>query len=134
MELLLNWINENNGIDYDALEKTQKGNLDITLWLEWFLGCMERVINNSEEILKSVLRKAEFWKKYSAISFNDRQRLMLNKLLDGFDGKLKTSKWVKITKSSQDTALRDIKELIGHGVLKQEESGGRSTNYELVDF
>lgn len=119
---------------YNILEKTQKGDLDITLWLEWFLNCMERAINSSEDVLQKVLYKAEFWKAYSTISFNDRQRMMLNKLLDGFDGKLKTSKWAKITKSSQDTALRDIKELIEQGVLRQEESGGRSTNYELAEF
>ena len=117
---------------YAALEKSQHGDRDITHWINWFLSCLKRALLSTEKTLQSVFQKADFWKKYSQTSFNDRQKLMLNKLLDGFDGKLKSSKWAKITKCSADTALRDIKDLIEKGVLKQEEAGGRSTNYELI--
>lgn len=119
---------------YDVLQKVQHSNGDITEWLVWYLNCLYRALSSTEKMLQHVLRKNDFWDKYKETTFNARQRLMLNKLLDGFDGKLKTSKWAKITKSSADTALRDIKDLIEKGVLKQEESGGRSTNYELSDF
>jgi Fic family protein len=129
-----NQIMKERKVYYDVLEKIQHGTLDITLWLEWFLNCMQRAIENSEEVLQKVLRKAEFWKIHANTTLNGRQQQMLNKLLDGFDGKLKSSKWAKITKSSGDTALRDIKDLIEKGILKQEQSGGRSTNYELVNF
>ena len=118
---------------YDILEKSQRGDNDITAWLEWFLLCLERAIPGSETLLESVLYKAKFWDKHGQTAFNERQRLMLNKLLDGFDGKLTTSKWAKITKSSQDTALRDITDLIEKGILQKEASGGRSTNYELAN-
>ena len=117
---------------YAALEKSQHGDNDITHWLNWFLSCLQRALVASEKILQSVFRKAEFWDKHSQTPINARQKLMLNKLLDGFDGKLKSSKWAKITKCSADTALRDIKDLIEKGILKQEEGGGRSTNYELL--
>lgn len=119
---------------YETLQKVQHSNGDITEWLDWFLNCLYRCLLTTEETLQNVLRKADFWDKHKETELNARQRLMLNKLLDGFDGKLKTSKWAKITKSSADTALRDIKDLIEKGILKQEESGGRSTNYELDDF
>jgi Fic family protein len=92
-----------------------------------------RALENTEETLKRVLKKADFWDKNKETILNSRQRLILNKLLDGFDGKLKSSKWAKITKCSADTALRDIKDLIDKGILIQEESGGRSTNYELAE-
>jgi Fic family protein len=93
-----------------------------------------RALESTEVTIQKVLHKAEFWDKHKETIINGRQRLMLNKLIDGFDGKLKSSKWAKITKCSPDTALRDIKDLIEKGILKQEESGGRSTNYELADF
>jgi len=117
---------------YAALEKTQWGNSDITLWLNWFLNCLKNSLINTETTLNSVLSKAEFWKKITAITINDRQRLVINKMLDGFSGKLTSSKWAKITKTSSDTALRDIKDLIEKGILKQDAAGGRSVNYMLI--
>jgi Fic family protein len=119
---------------YEVLQKVQYSNGDITEWLNWFLNCLYRALESTEATMQKVLHKAEFWDKHKETAINSRQRLMLNKLLDGFDGKLKTSKWAKIAKCSPDTALRDIKDLIEKGILKQEESGGRSTNYELVDL
>lgn len=116
---------------YDILEKTEQGGMDITLWINWFLNCLKNAITSSEETLSRVLQKADFWKKNAGTPLNERQVLMLNKLLDGFDGKLKTSKWAKITKVSTDTALRDIKDLIEKGILQQTNEGGRSVNYEL---
>jgi Fic family protein len=119
---------------YEILKKVQHSSGNITEWLDWFLNCLYRSLLVTEKTLQKVLYKADFWDRHKDTDFNVRQRLMLNKLLDGFDGKLQTSKWAKITKSSPDTALRDIKDLIEKGVLKQEESGGRSTNYELVEI
>ena len=116
---------------YETLQKVQYNDADITEWIVWFLNCLYRALKNSEKTIEKVLYKAEFWDKHKNTELNSRQRLMLNKLLDGFEGKLKTSKWAKIAKCSQDTALRDIKDLIEKGILKQEKSGGRSTNYEL---
>ncbi|MBP8850279.1 MAG: Fic family protein [Breznakibacter sp.] len=116
---------------YEVLQKVQHSNGDITEWLLWFLNCLDRTLKSTEHTLNRTLYKANFWNKNNETVLNSRQRVMLNKLLDGFDGKLKTSKWAKITKCSTDTALRDIKDLIEKGILKQEESGGRSTNYEL---
>ena len=116
---------------YDILERTQKGTLDITPWMEWFLGCLGRAFDGTEVTLAAVLRKARFWEKYSSEPMNDRQRLILNKLLDGFDGKLTTVKWAKLTKSSHDTALRDIQNLIERGLLAKDPGGGRSTSYSL---
>ncbi|MCF8299177.1 MAG: Fic family protein [Bacteroidales bacterium] len=118
---------------YEILYKVQFSGGDITEWLEWFLGCLYRALESSDLTMQKVLLKAEFWDKHNDTILNSRQRLMLNKLLDGFDGKLKSSKWANITKCSADTALRDIKDLIEKGILKQEDSGGRSTNYELID-
>ena len=118
---------------YAVLQKVQHSQGDITEWLDWFLHCMYRALMSTEETLKRVLYKAEFWDKHKETIINSRQRLMLNKLLDGFDGKLKTSKWAKMARCSADTALRDIKDLIEKGILKQDESGGRSTNYELAE-
>ena len=117
---------------YEVLKKVQYSEGDITEWLDWFLNCLHRALISTEVSLKRVLQKAYFWDKHKETVLNSRQRLMLNKLLDGFEGKLKTSKWAKIAKCSADTALRDIKDLIEKGILKQEDSGGRSTNYELV--
>jgi Fic family protein len=117
---------------YDMLESTQKGDLDITPWLEWFLRCLDRAFDNTENTLAAVLRKAEFWKKYAAAKINERQRDVLNRLLDGFEGKLTSSKWAKLEKCSPDTALRDITELVNLGILKKDAAGGRSTSYSLV--
>ena len=118
---------------YEILQKVQHSSGDITEWLEWFLNCLYRSLKNTEETMKHVLIKSDFWDEHEETILNSRQRLIINKLFDGFDGKLKTSKWAKIAKCSADTALRDIKDLIEKGILKQEESGGRSTNYELTD-
>ncbi|MBX2842215.1 MAG: Fic family protein [Flammeovirgaceae bacterium] len=119
---------------YSILQKVQHNEGDITEWLDWFLNCLYKSLESTEETTKKIIFKAEFWDKHKETELNSRQRLMLNKLLDGFEGKLKSSKWAKITKCSLDTALRDIKDLIIKGILKQEESGGRSTNYELIKF
>ena len=119
---------------YEMLEATQKGDLDITRWLEWFLGCLDRAFDGAEAILSSVFRKAEFWRVNAATSLNDRQRDILNRLLDGFEGKLTSSKWAKIEKCSADTALRDINELVAHGILARDEGGGRSTSYSLAEI
>jgi len=117
---------------YTILEKTQQGTLDITNWLNWFLSCLSNALKASDQILGKVLYKHTFWNKYATVIQNERQKLMLNKLLDGFKGKLTSSKWAKINKCSSDTALRDIQDLIKKGILKKELAGGRSTNYELV--
>ena len=117
---------------YDILELTQKGDLDITPWLTWFLDCLDRAFDGTEQILASVFRKASFWETHAVTPMNDRQRAMANRLLTGFEGKLTTSKWAKIAKCSQDTALRDIEELVRHGVLVKGEGGGRSTNYVMA--
>ncbi len=118
---------------YDILEKTQKGSLDITNWLEWFLNSLLHSIESSEKLLKKVIYKHEFWLQNSKVSINDRQRKILNMLMDDFEGVLNTTKWAKIGKCSQDTALRDIQNLIEKGILAKSEQGGRSTNYELVN-
>jgi Fic family protein len=117
---------------YDWLERTQKGSLDVTHWLEWFLGCLLRAINGAEETLSAVLIKASFWKHWAGMPMNDRQIRLLNNLLDGFEGKLTSSKWASIGKCSQDTALRDITDLLERGVLRKSDASGRSTSYELV--
>jgi Fic family protein len=119
---------------YEMLETTQKGNLDITRWLEWFLACLDRAFDGAEAILSSVFRKAEFWRVNAATSLNERQRDILNRLLDGFEGKLTSSKWAKIEKCSADTALRDINELVAHGILVRDDAGGRSTSYSLAEI
>ncbi len=119
---------------YEILNRVQHSDGDVTKWLDWFLNCLYHALEASQKTIQKVLYKSEFWDKHRDTIINSRQRLMLNKLLDGFDGKLKSSKWAKITKCSADTALRDIKDLIEKGILKQEESGGRSTNYELVEL
>src|SRR3972149_146459 len=119
---------------YDVLEATQKGDLDITPWFQWFLGCLDRALDGAEKISRTVLKKARFWEAHAGVSFNDRQRNVLNRLLDGFEGKLTSSKWAKLTKSSQDTALRDIDDLLKRGVLKRDPQGGRSTSYSLAEI
>jgi len=119
---------------YEVLQKVQHSNGDITEWLDWFLHCLKKALLETENTLQKILRKAEFWKIHEKTPLNERQRLILNKLLDGFAGKLKSSKWAKIAKCSADTALRDIKDLINKGIVQQEQGGGRSTNYELKEF
>lgn len=116
---------------YQILQKVQHSNGDITEWIIWFLNCLYKAIISTEETIQRILYKAEFWDKNKNTVFNSRQRLMLNKLFDNFDGKLNTSKWAKIAKCSQDTALRDIQDLIDKTILIKSEDGGRSTNYEL---
>lgn len=118
---------------YDLLETTQKGDLDITGWLAWFLACLERTFDGAEAILASVLKKARFWEAHAGKPFNDRQRALINRLLNGFEGKLTSSKWARIARCSQDTALRDIDDLLKQGVLVRDAAGGRSTSYSLSD-
>jgi Fic family protein len=117
---------------YDMLEHTQKDTLDITMWLEWFLACLGGAIGGAETMLTGILTKARFWEKFEDIELNHRQRIVLNRLLDGFEGKLTTSKWAKLTNSSQDTGTRDIQDLIRKGILERSAEGGRSTAYKLV--
>jgi Fic family protein len=126
-------IRQERNAYYDILESTQKGDLDITPWLEWFLGCLDRAFDGAERTLANVFRKARFWEEHTGAAFNDRQRDMLNRLLNGFEGKLTTSKWAQIEKCSQDTALRDIDDLVRRGILRKEPAGGRSTSYSLVE-
>ena len=114
------------------LEDCQKGTLDITQWMDWYLHCLRRAIGASESILATVLAKAGFWKAHADESFNDRQRKVLNRLLDGFEGKLTSSKWAKLAKCSPDTALRDITTLLDREILKKDDAGGRSTSYSLA--
>lgn len=116
---------------YNVLESTQKGALDITNWLVWFLNCLDRALEATGEILGNVLRKSKFWEEHAAIRLNDRQRLMLDRLLNGIEGKMTSSKWAKMAKCSQDTATRDIQDLIAKNILIKEEAGGRSTSYIL---
>ena len=118
---------------YNLLEKTQKGTLDVTPWMEWFLACLGRAFDGTEVTLSAVLRKARFWEKYARVPVNDRQRDVLNRLLDGFNGKLTTTKWATLEKCSHDTALRDIQGLIEQRLLRKDARGGRSTTYSLVD-
>ncbi len=118
---------------FHVLEWTQKGDMDITRWQEWFLGCLHRAIERSAETLDAVMAKARFWDRFAKEPFNNRQIKVMSKLLDGFEGKLTSSKWAKIAKCSQDTASRDIKDLIGRGALKKDPAGGRSTSYSIVE-
>ena len=117
---------------YTLLERTQKGTTDVTEWLAWFLACLLRAIHGAEDTLSAVLTKAQFWQRWAEAPMNERQIRLLNRLLDGFDGKLTSSQWASIAKCSPDTALRDINELITLGALKKTAGGGRSTAYELV--
>ncbi len=118
---------------YEVLEKTTTGSLDITLWLDWFLRAMKNAILHSEEVVRRIVRKSSFWERHREVSMNERQVKMINRLWDGFEGKLTSSKWAKITKTSPATALRDITDLLDKGVLVVSEDGGRSTNYLLKD-
>jgi len=119
---------------YEILESTQKSRMDVTDWLIWFLGCLGHAIEKANALTGSVLEKDAFWRrlKEKSIGVSDRQKKVVNMLLDSFEGKLTTEKWAKLIKSSHDTALREIQDLIAKGILKQEEGGGRSTAYCLV--
>ncbi len=125
-------INAERNDYYDILESTQKGRLDVTNWLDWFLNCLDRAIQGSEDMLATILFKSKFWEKLDGEKFNERQRKILNKLIDGFEGILTSSKWAKLGKCSQDTASRDIEDLVQRKILKKSSEGGRSTNYFLV--
>ena len=117
---------------YHLLERTQKGDLDVTRWQDWFLNCLGCAIEGAQGALESVLIKARFWEQFATVPLNKRQLKVLNRMLDGFDGKLTTSKWARIAKCSQDTAYRDILDLIEHGALQKDSGGGRSTSYSLM--
>lgn len=118
---------------YAVLERTQKGSLDITEWLAWFLATLLGALGQAQHTLDSVLFRARFWQRWGSTPLNERQSKLLNRLLDGFEGKLTSSKWAAIGKCSADTALRDINDLVARGLLRKSEAGGRSTGYELVD-
>lgn len=125
----------NNRKDYYAqLEKAQKGGLDVTEWIEWFLNALRKAINDALDKAAHVIDKTSFWNKHTDIPMNERQRKVVNMLLDGFEGKLNSSKWYKINHCSQDTANRDINDLIAKGILKKSTEGGRNTSYMLVDW
>jgi Fic family protein len=117
---------------YDILERTQKATMDVTPWMEWFLGCLGRAIDGAQATLGAVLAKARFWESVRGVPLNERQTLVLNRLLDRLEGKLTTSKYAKLTKSSPDTALRDILPLVEKGILVRGPEGGRSTSYALA--
>ena len=125
-------IRQERNVYYKELEAAQKGDLDITDWLRWYLDCLDRALTGAGEILANVLKKARFWECHANVTFNNRQKDILMRLLEGFKGKLTTSKYAKIEKCSQDTALRDIKELLELGILQKDPGGGRSTSYSLV--
>ncbi len=125
-------INSERKNYYKILEATQKGDLDIIDWLSWFLDCLGRAMKGSEKILSTVLAKANFWKKFANEAFNDRQKKIVNRMLDGFEGKLTSSKWATLGKCSQDTASRDIEDLVKRKILKKNPEGGRSTSYSLA--
>ncbi len=117
---------------YEQLERAQKGPLDVTPWLQWFLGCLLRAVQGADTLLMGVLNKAQFWQRWAGTPMNARQTLVLNRVLDGMEGKLTNAKWAAIGKCSADTALRDISDLLARGVLRKLEGGGRNTGYELV--
>jgi Fic family protein len=125
-------IRQESAAYYNILEQVQKGTLDITPWMEWFLGCLGRAIAGAQTALGAVLAKARFWEGLGGLAVNERQRLVLNRLLDGFEGKLTTSKYAKLAKCSQDTALRDVLSLVERGILVRNPAGGRSTSYALA--
>ena len=125
-------IRQERGAYYDVLERTQKGTMNVTPWMEWFLGCLGRAIDGAQSTLGAVLAKARFWERMQGVPLNDRQRLVLHRLLDGFEGKLTTSKYAKLAKCSQDTALRDMLPLVERGILVRNPAGGRSTSYAMA--
>jgi Fic family protein len=124
-------IREERGEYYGMLERTQKATMDVTPWMEWFVGCLTRAIEGAQAALSGVIAKARYWEKLRDVPLNERQRLLINRMLEGFEGKLTTSKWAALTKSSSDTALRDIQQLVHFGVLIRNAAGGRSTSYSL---
>jgi len=126
-------IQEDRADYYEALEAAQRGELEVTDWLLFFLGCLGRAFDRAEKTLSVVLRKAAFWERHAAVSFNQRQRKILGRWLEGLEGKMSSSKWAKLGDCSQDTAFRDIDELLKRGILVKEPGGGRSTRYALVD-
>jgi Fic family protein len=117
---------------YRVLEQAQRGLLDVTSWVVWFLGCLTRAVQGAVQELAGVLARARFWERLRDVSLNDRQRLMINRLLEGFEGKLTSSKWATMTGTSQDSALRDIQQLVDLGVLVKDAAGGRSTSYRVA--
>ena len=125
-------IMRERNVYYETLERTQTATTDVTMWLDWFLGCLNRAIASSESTIADVLSRARFWEQIASFPVNERQRKVLNLLLGDFEGNLTSSKWAKLTKCSHDTALRDITALVGHGILARGPEGGRSTNYVLV--
>lgn len=125
-------IREERSDYYDILERTQSGTLDVTSWMLWFLGCLTRAIERAQTTLTGAIDKAHYWERIRHLTLNERQRQMITRLLDGFEGNLTTSKWATLTKSSTDTALRDIQQLVERGVLVRNAAGGRSTSYSLV--
>ena len=124
-------IREERADYYRILEQTQRATMDVSAWMEWFLGCLTRAIEGAHGALTSVIAKGRYWEKLRDVPMNDRQRLMITRLIDGFEGKLTSSKWAALTKSSPDTALRDIQQLVEYGVLVKNAAGGRSTSYSL---
>lgn len=118
---------------YLSLERSQRGGIDITAWLEWFFGCLGRAVDGAEGGLAGILRKAKIWERINQAPVNERQRKVINRLLDGFEGKLSTSKYAKLAKCSTDTVLRDIKNLLERGVLLQDKGRGRNTSYNLSE-
>ena len=127
-------IREERGDYYGILERTQQGTSDITAWMEWFLACLTRAIEKAQAALSGVIEKARYWEKLREVPLNERQRLVINRMLEGFEGKLTTSKWAALTKSSNDTALRDIQQLVERGLLIRNQAGGRSTSYSLAQI
>jgi Fic family protein len=125
-------IRQERSAYYDILEQTQQRTMDVTPWMEWFLGCLGRAIDGAQETLSAVLSKARFWDRLKDVKLNDRQRMVVNRLLDGFEGKLNTSKYATLAKCSQDTAHRDIQDLIAQRILVRNPGGGRSTSYSLA--
>ena len=125
-------IREERDDYYNTLERTQKSSLDITFWQDWFLGCLGRAIEHAHENLDEALKKARFWERYAREPLNERQIKVLNRVMDNFEGKLTSSKWAKIAKCSQDSAGRDIKNLMERGALRKDPGGGRSTSYSIV--
>jgi Fic family protein len=125
-------IREERGDYYRILEQTQRGTMDVTAWMEWFLACLTRAIEGAQAALSGVIDKARYWEKLRDVPLNGRQRLVISRLLEGFEGNLTTSKWATLTKSSTDTALRDIQQLVARGVLVRNRAGGRSTSYSLA--
>jgi Fic family protein len=125
-------IREQRSDYYAILERTQQGTLDVTPWMEWFLACLTRAIEGAQSAISGVIARAHYWEWLRDVPLNERQRLVINRLLEGFEGKLTTSKWAALTKSSQDTALRDVQQLVDRGVLVRNAAGGRSTSYSLA--